>query len=74
LKEDAQVSMEKGRTECYAKWTRGVNIGSLRIGTTRNPKKEARIKPRMKGYHKEQVKRKKDEKKAQKLEIAMDQS
>jgi len=52
--------MEKGRTECYAKWTRGVNTGSLRIGTTRNSAKEARIKTRMKGFHKKQAKRMKD--------------
>jgi len=30
-KKDAKVSMEKGRTECYAKWTRGANTGSLRM-------------------------------------------
>jgi len=51
---------EKGRTECYAEWTRGANLGSLRIGTTRNSDKEARIKARMKGYHKKQAKRMKN--------------
>jgi len=56
LKENAKVSMEKARTKCYAQWTRGVNIGSLRIGTTWNSDKEARIKTKMKYYHKNKPK------------------
>jgi len=35
---------------CYAKWTKDAKAGSLRIGTTRNSDKEARIETRMKGF------------------------